>query len=73
MSEYTPFKMKGFSGFGNSPFRAIEKKTKFKDKIKSIPKAIGGFLEGSKHSMVRSIEDMSYEYKKAKQKRRSKY
>ena len=33
----TPFKMRGFSGFGNSP---ITKKTKFWDKVKSAGKGV---------------------------------
>ena len=35
MSDYTPFKMNGFSGFGNSPMKQNEEEVKdFSDKSK---------------------------------------
>jgi hypothetical protein len=62
-----PFKMKGFSGFGNSPMKAG--KTKFKDKLSALGTAI---MHGAKQS-DQGINKAIRKYKSEKKKARESY
>ena len=65
-----PFKMKGFSGFGNSPIKA--KKTSLWGKMKSALGAVGSqVIKSHGHGDTSSLShSISREYKKRKRQSR---
>tara|TARA_R110002012_G_scaffold125814_2_gene277477 strand:+ start:2248 stop:2487 length:240 start_codon:yes stop_codon:yes gene_type:complete len=63
-----PYKMKGFSGFGNSPMKAG--KTKFKDKVKAAGKAFVAGAKATDQGINKAIAKYQSEKKKAREKDR---